>query len=67
MHEFRVAEVSVQGGQWKNNAGSFGMGLGAVPSKNIPKVVLKLAEYYVNNRVNTSQSFQEFFSNQNKG
>ena len=56
----------VLGGQWKNNAGSFGMGLGAVPSKNIPKVVLKLAEYYVKNRVNTSQSFQKFFSNQNK-
>ena len=57
----------VLGGKWKNNAGSFGMGLGAVPSKNIPNVVLKLAEYYVENRESTLQSFQEFYSKQNKG
>ena len=56
----------VLGGQWKNNAGSFGMAIGAVPSKNIPKVVLKLADNYVENRKNKEQSFQNYFSNQNK-
>ncbi len=56
----------VLGGQWKNNAGTFGMAMGAVPSKNIPKVVLKLTEYYVDNRKSKNQSFQEYYSSQNK-
>ena len=56
----------VLGGQWKNNAGTFGMAMGAIPSKNIPKVVLKLTEYYVNNRNSKNQSFQEYYSSQNK-
>ena len=47
----------VLGGKWSNNAGAFGMAMGAVPSKNIPKVVLKLTEHYVNNRNNKNQSF----------
>ena len=56
----------VLGGQWKNNAGTFGMAMGAVPSKNIPKVVLKLTEYYVDNRTSKDQSFQEYYSSLNK-
>ena len=56
----------VLGGQWKNNAGSFGLAIGAVPSKNIPKVVLKLADYYVENRANKDESFQEFISSRKK-
>jgi len=53
-------------GQWKNNAGSFGLAIGAVPSKNIPKVVLKLTDYYVENRSNKEESFQEYFAGQKK-
>ncbi|SVD37948.1 uncharacterized protein METZ01_LOCUS390802, partial [marine metagenome] len=45
----------VLGGQWNNNADSFGMAMGAIPSKNIPKVVLKLTEHYINNRTNKKQ------------
>jgi len=56
----------VLGGEWKNNAGTFGMAMGAIPSKNIPKVVLKLTEYYVKNRNSKDQSFQEYYSSQNK-
>jgi sulfite reductase (ferredoxin) len=56
----------VLGGQWKNNAGTFGMAMGAIPSKNIPKVVLKLTEYYVDNRKSKDQSFHEYYSSQNK-
>ena len=56
----------VLGGKWKENAGAFGMGFGSVPSKNIPKVVLKLTEYYVMNRANKGESFQEFYSKQNR-
>ena len=56
----------VLGGKWMENAGSFGMAMGAVPSKNIPKVVIKLTEYYVDNRLNPDQTFQTFYSNMNK-
>ena len=56
----------VLGGQWVNNAGMFGMAIGAVPSKNIPPLVLKLTEYYVENRTSPEVSFQTFFSQMNK-
>ena len=56
----------VLGGQWKNNAGSFGLAIGAVPSKNIPKVVLKLADYYVENLADKDVSFQDFISSRKK-
>jgi len=56
----------VLGGKWTENAGSFGMAMGAVPSKNIPKVVIKLTEYYVDNRKSSDESFQEFYSNMKK-
>ena len=56
----------VLGGEWKNNAGSFGMAMGAIPSKNIPKVVLKLTQHYVDNRSNIKEGFQEFYSKMNK-
>ena len=56
----------VLGGQWTNNAGSFGLAIGAVPSKNIPMVVLKLADFYVENRSSKDESFQEYYSGQKK-
>jgi sulfite reductase (ferredoxin) len=40
----------VLGGQWERNAGSYGLPVVAVPSKNIPKVVSRLAERYVADR-----------------
>jgi len=40
----------VLGGQWKENAGSFGLATGAVPSKNIPEVVSRLAKRFVEER-----------------
>ncbi len=49
----------VLGGQWKENAGSFGLGMGAVPSKNIPDVVDRLTERYVTER-EKDESFQSF-------
>ena len=56
----------VLGGQWTNNAGNFGLAIGAVPSKNIPQVVLKLTDYYVENRSSKEESFQEFFARKKK-
>ena len=36
----------VLGGQWEQNAGSYGLPILAVPSKNIPEVVRRLTERY---------------------
>ena len=36
----------VLGGKWDDNAGSYGLAIGAVPSKNIPDVVDRLTERY---------------------
>ena len=49
----------VLGGEWENNAGSYGLPVVAVPSKNIPEVVTRLAERYVANRKN-GESFKDF-------
>ena len=49
----------VLGGEWDNNAGSYGLPVLAVPSKNIPRVVTRLTERYVSHR-NSGESFQSF-------
>jgi sulfite reductase (ferredoxin) len=49
----------VLGGEWTNNAGSYGLPIVAVPSKNIPEVVTRIGERYVSGR-NKGESFQEF-------
>ena len=40
----------ILGGQWAENAGSFGMTIGAVPSKRIPEVVDRITDHYVRSR-----------------
>jgi sulfite reductase (ferredoxin) len=40
----------VLGGEWEHNAGSYGLPVAAVPSKNIPKVVTRLTERYLAGR-----------------
>ncbi len=47
------------GGTWEDNAGSYGLPIGAVPSKNIPAVVERLTERFVRERHGTER-FQEF-------
>ena len=49
----------VLGGEWEHNAGSYGLPVAAIPSKNIPKVVTRLTEKYVANRV-SGETFKEF-------
>ncbi len=49
----------VLGGQWKKNAGSFGLATGAVPSKNIPDVVSRLAKRFVEER-EKDELFKDF-------
>ena len=47
------------GGQWHNNAGSYALAMGSVPSKRIPDLVSKLTEKYVAERQG-NESFQQF-------
>ncbi len=49
----------VLGGQWSENAGSFGLALGAVPSKRIPEVVRRITGRYVHER-EEGETFQGF-------
>jgi sulfite reductase beta subunit-like hemoprotein len=49
----------VLGGEWDRNAGSYGLPVLAVPSKNIPEVVMRLTERYVAAR-QKGESFREF-------
>ncbi|PYV68270.1 MAG: sulfite reductase [Acidobacteria bacterium] len=49
----------VLGGQWEQNAGSYGLPVVAVPSKNIPIVVSRLTERYLADRTN-GETFKDF-------
>lgn len=49
----------VLGGKWKENAGSYGLAIGSVPSKRIPEALERITERYVKERKD-GQSFQEF-------
>jgi sulfite reductase (ferredoxin) len=40
----------VVGGEWEHNAGSFGLAIGAIPSKNVPKMVERLSQRFVAER-----------------
>ncbi len=47
------------GGKWKENAGAYGLAVGAVPSKRIPDVVARVTDRYVQDRLR-GESFQDF-------
>ena len=47
------------GGKWKENAGAYGLAVGAVPSKRIPDVVTRVTDRYVQDRLK-GESFQDF-------
>ena len=49
----------VLGGQWTGNAASFGLAMGAVPSKRIPDVVARISQSYIQGRTG-DESFQEY-------
>ncbi len=49
----------VLGGQWKNNGGSYGLAVAAVPSKRIPETIKRLTEKYVKER-KPQEAFQAF-------
>jgi len=49
----------VLGGKWVDNAGSYGLPIGAVPSKNIPDVVSRITDAYLAERQG-QESFQDY-------
>lgn len=49
----------VLGGQWTENAGAYGLAIGAVPAKRIPDAVARLTDRYVQTR-QPGESFQAF-------
>ena len=49
----------VLGGQWVDNAGSYGLASGAIPSKRIPDVVDRITARFVADRLE-HESFQDF-------
>ncbi|MCB0036458.1 MAG: nitrite/sulfite reductase, partial [Anaerolineales bacterium] len=49
----------VLGGEWKNNAGSYGLAVGAVPSKSVPEVLDVITSSYVEGR-ESQESFQSW-------
>ncbi|MDB5336044.1 MAG: nitrite and sulphite reductase 4Fe-4S region [Planctomycetaceae bacterium] len=49
----------VLGGEWTNNAGAYGLAIGAVPSKRIPETVDRITGRYVAERA-PSETFQAF-------
>ena len=51
----------VLGGKWRNNGGSYGLAIGAVPSKRIPEAVEKISDRFVSERQD-QETFQEFVS-----
>ena len=55
----------VLGGQWDENAASYGLAMGSVPSKGIPNLVDALADWYVKDR-QTGERFGSFIGRQGK-
>ena len=49
----------VLGGQWTNNAGAYGLAIGAIPSKNIPDVLMRITDRFVKDR-HKGETFQDF-------
>ena len=52
----------VLGGQWRENAGSYGLAVGAVPAKRVPEVLGALTERYVAERAE-DENFQAWVKN----
>ncbi|HIB44789.1 MAG TPA: nitrite/sulfite reductase [Candidatus Lambdaproteobacteria bacterium] len=51
----------ILGGQWAENAGAFGMTIGAVPSKRIPEVVDRITDHFVHSR-KQGENFCDFIA-----
>jgi sulfite reductase (ferredoxin) len=60
--EYHVPHFQViLGGQWAENGGSYGLAIGAVPSKRIPEVVDRMTMGYIDQRKG-AESFQDYIA-----
>jgi len=60
INRFQVPHFQViLGGKFHDNAGEYGVAIGAVPSKRIPEAVLSITEYYMRQRAK-DERFQDF-------
>lgn len=55
----------VLGGRWRENAGSYGVAVGAVPSKRVPEVLNALVERYASER-GDGETFQDWTARRGK-
>ena len=51
----------VLGGRWRENAGSYGLAIGAVPSRRVPEVVDRITTAWVDGRL-PGESFQDWIA-----
>ena len=56
----------VVGGQWEENAGSYGLPIVAIPSKRIPDALDRLTEYFLKER-EQNEKFRQFVNRVGKG
>jgi len=49
------------GGRWRDNAGSYGLAIGSVPSRNVPAVVERITQRFVKER-HGNEGFQDFIA-----
>ena len=60
VNDYKVPHFQVVvGGQWENNAGSYGLSVMAVPSKHVPDVVERLTDRYLKERQG-DEAFKDF-------
>jgi sulfite reductase (ferredoxin) len=60
LHGYNVPHFQVMiGGQWAENAGSYGLAIGSIPSKRIPDVVDRLTDRFVKER-QPGENFQSW-------
>lgn len=67
MNGFKVPHFQVVlGGQWENNAASYGLPIVAIPSKRVPDALDRITDYYMRER-QKDENFVTFVSRIGKG
>jgi sulfite reductase (ferredoxin) len=66
VHGFQVPHFQViLGGKFRDNAGEYGVAIGAVPAKRVPEALLSICEFYIARRSH-AETFQEFIARMGK-
>ncbi len=67
LNGFKVPHFQVVlGGQWENNAGSYGLPIVAIPSKRIPEALNRITAFYLRER-KSDERFPQFVKRIGKG